>query len=183
MRITELRDFHSRNALASAGIRNPQSRVTALEDRWHRMRQVITERSQDPEMQSVPGGSTGLVVMTFKQLGSGKDASVVREYRVDTALLAEIRAHEQQAAEELGQWTTRKETMNQSVSLSISDPCALNDAIKLQLSNLPSAERSALLELAPPELAAAISAEFESPSPKAGVSAEQSGRTDGEVPL
>src|ERR1700722_5951345 len=67
MRITELRDFHTQHALTAAGIRNPQSRVSSLEDRWLKMRQVITERSEDPEMQSIPGGRTGLMVMTFKQ--------------------------------------------------------------------------------------------------------------------
>ena len=147
--------------MSASGVRNPQSRVTALEDRWHRMRQIIIERSQDPELASVPGGKTGLVVMTFKQLGSGKDASVVREYRVDTELLRELRAHEQQAAEELGQWTTRKETYNSSINVSLSDPAALSDAIKQQLASLPADDRMKLIELAPPELAEAIALEAE----------------------
>lgn len=35
---------------------------------------------------------------------------ITREWRVDTALLAELRNHEQQAAKELGQWTEKAET-------------------------------------------------------------------------
>lgn len=149
MRIAELRDMHTRTATVAAGIRNPQSRVTALESRWEKMRQIITERALDPEMQSVPGGKTGLVVMTFKQLGSGATAAVVREYRVDTQLLAELRAHEQQAAEELGQWTKRTETYKESVSLNLMDGKQLRDALQQHLGQAPANERKALLDMAP----------------------------------
>lgn len=147
MRITELRDFHGKRALTAAGIRNPQSRVSALEDRWERMRRVISERAADPEMQDVPGGKTGLLCMTFKQLGSGLTATVVREYKVDTALLYELREHEQQAAEELGQWTTRKETYSQSVSTNtqILKAAELKSVIDGHMKSLPAAERQKLL--------------------------------------
>ena len=56
-------------------------------------------------MADVPGGeATGLLVRDYK----GKDATA-EVYKVDTALLAELRNHERQAAQELGQWDTKSE--------------------------------------------------------------------------
>jgi hypothetical protein len=42
-------------------------------------------------------------------LGSAQNNQTVEEYAVDTALLKELRAHEQQAAQELGQWLDKHE--------------------------------------------------------------------------
>ncbi len=160
MRIEELRNFHSKQALAAAGIRNPQARVSALEDRWTRMRQIIDERAQAPEMESVPGGKTGLLVMTYKQIGSGQNAQMVREYELDRALLTELREHEKQTAEELGQWTTRRETYNQSVSMNLLDRGQLDELLQRELGGLPAAQRSKLLAEAP-ELAKLVTVEAE----------------------
>jgi hypothetical protein len=72
----------------SLEISNATPRVQALQDRWDRMRKLINERGL--EMVSVPGGgSTGPLVTDYK----GKDASA-DVYKVDTALLAELRNHE-----------------------------------------------------------------------------------------
>src|ERR1035437_1429390 len=57
-----------------------------------------------PDFADVPGGTTGLLCKDYK----GKVADTV-VYKVDTGLLAELRGHERQAAEELGQWKTRVE--------------------------------------------------------------------------
>lgn len=160
-RIQELRSTQGAYAPCGAGIRNPQSRVSALEDRWHRMRMIILARSEDPELQEIPGGKTGLLVKQVKQIGAGEKAQTVTTFVLDREILVELREHERQAAEELGQWTTRKETYNSSVSLSLSDPQALSDAIHQQLSQLPESDRAILLNAAPPELAAAIRAESE----------------------
>jgi hypothetical protein len=86
------------------GIAHRNSRVTALNDRWTRMQRVIEDRARDDEMANVPGGPTGLLVHTVKQIGAGPSATTVDEYSVDTGLLKELRAHEEQAAKELGQW-------------------------------------------------------------------------------
>jgi hypothetical protein len=83
--------------------RNP--RVQALQKRWDLLRKIIDERAASPEFADVPGGTTGLLVKDYK----GKD-SCMPVYRVDTATLAELRAHEKQAAEELGQWTEKRTT-------------------------------------------------------------------------
>ena len=87
---------------AEIGARN--ARVQELQLRWDLMRQVIKERGQHADFATVPGGTTGLLVRDFK----GKDATQPI-YRVDTGLLAEMRLHEKQAAQELGQWSEERE--------------------------------------------------------------------------
>lgn len=96
-----------RTAAAGAGIATVQGRVAALEDRWHRLRQVIEERGRADGMDKVPGGTTGLLAHDIKSVGGGIAAERVDVYSVDTALLKELREHEKQAAMELGQWTEK----------------------------------------------------------------------------
>lgn len=90
-------------AIRRRGIARLENRVDALNDRWNRMRRVIEARAEDGETDTVPGGSTGLIVRVEK---STRDGTII-EYSVDTGLLSELRAHEQQAAKELGQWEDR----------------------------------------------------------------------------
>jgi hypothetical protein len=54
-----------------------------------------------------PGADKGLLARSYKQLGSGEDATIVEEYAVDGVLLKELREHEKQAAQELGQWSEK----------------------------------------------------------------------------
>ena len=85
------------------------ARVRALQDRWDALRQVIGDRATAPEMQAAPGGATGLLCRTVKGVGSGENFQLVEEYEVDTGLLRELREHEKQAAQELGQWTEHRD--------------------------------------------------------------------------
>lgn len=94
-------------AVVSEGIALRTRRVAALNDRWNRMQRVIAERAEDPAMSGVAGGQTGLLVHSFKMIGAGRDATTVDEYAVDVGLLKELRAHEEQAAKELGQWVEK----------------------------------------------------------------------------
>lgn len=98
-------------AVVSEGIALRTKRVAALNDRWNRMQRVIDERADSPEMADVAGGKTGLMVHTYKMIGGGRDATTVDEYAVDVGLLKELRAHEEQAAKELGQWTEKQEVI------------------------------------------------------------------------
>jgi cytochrome P450 len=86
------------------GIAQLERRVQALDDRWNRMRRLIEERAADRELAGVPGGTTGLIVKRTKAAGSGETFQLIDEYVVDAALLRELREHEKQAAQELGQW-------------------------------------------------------------------------------
>jgi len=96
-----------REAILAEGIADKQNRILALNERWRRLQQVIEERARDPDMAKVPGGKTGLLVRQLKSIGVGENNTVVEEYVVDVGLLRELRAHEQQAAQELGQWVEK----------------------------------------------------------------------------
>jgi transposase-like protein len=91
------------------GIAVLENRVKAAQERWLLMQQVIAERAESEQMRGVPGGQTGLLVHTVKGVGRGEDFQLVDLYEVDTALLNELRQHEKQAAQELGQWTEKQE--------------------------------------------------------------------------
>ena len=82
--------------------------MQALHDRRDRLRAgldlLMTERGAD--MAEAPGGSTGLLVRQYQ------GAQAMPVYKVDTgllSLLSELRALEKQAAEELGEWTEKRE--------------------------------------------------------------------------
>ena len=94
-----------RAAVVARGIAERQNRIDALNERWALMREVIAERAAAGG--AAPGSKTGLLVKTLKVVGTGKDQYEIEEWQVDTALLKELRAHEQQAAQELGQWTEK----------------------------------------------------------------------------
>jgi hypothetical protein len=98
-----------RNRIRTEGIAIIENRVQAVNDRWKKMKQVIDARAADPQMLEVPGGKTGLLVHKIKQIGSGPEATTVDEYEVDTGILKEMLDHEQQAAQELGQWKSKTE--------------------------------------------------------------------------
>jgi hypothetical protein len=94
-------------------------RVEALQARWDAMRRIIADRAADPVMASIPGGRTGLIVVREAEtvmedaVVNGVAVKVARvvptQVAVDTGLLKELREHEKQAAQELGQWSDRHE--------------------------------------------------------------------------
>jgi DNA-binding protein H-NS len=101
------------------GIAQLERRVDALNTRWNLMHRVIAERAVAPIMQGVPGGETGLMVRTVKGVGKGDDFQLIDLYEVDVGLLKELREHEKQAAQELGQWT---EKVQSEVRATLVDP-------------------------------------------------------------
>lgn len=90
-------------AVRNRGIAVLEHRIDALDRRWRLMEQVIRARAADETMTEA-GHETGLLVRTYKVVGSGEGARTVEEYQVDVGLLKEMREHEKQAAIELGQW-------------------------------------------------------------------------------
>lgn len=102
--------------ILEAGVARRANRVRALDDRWRRMLRVIDERAASQEMANVAGGTTGLIVRDIKGVGKGDDFQLINLYSVDVGLLKELREVEKQAAQELGQWTEKREL---SGSLSI----------------------------------------------------------------
>lgn len=107
-RVQEHRD-RWRRELAAKGLVEKRNRVDALNERWEKMRQIIAERAEDEDVANVAGGKTGLIIHRMRVIGTGKNAQLVDEYEVDTGLLKELRAHEEQAAKELGQWVEKGE--------------------------------------------------------------------------
>lgn len=101
-----------REQVTQTGIAVMEQRVATLNDLHARMLTVIAERAQSPEMQDVPGGTTGLLVHQMKAIGTGQNQTVIDEYVFDAALVREIRAHQEQVAKELGQWVDRRENMH-----------------------------------------------------------------------
>jgi len=98
-----------REKIERSGIAHLQSRVDQYNERWFALRQIVTERAQSSEMQSIPGGKTGWLVRTLKQIGGGDNAMVVEEYTFDAALHRELRELEKHAATDLGQWSEKRE--------------------------------------------------------------------------
>jgi hypothetical protein len=89
------------------GISVIENRIAHLQHRHGLLNRVVKERGESPEMQSVAGGRTGLLVHNVKSVGAGVTAERIDLYEVDTGLLKELREHEKQVAQELGQWTEK----------------------------------------------------------------------------
>jgi hypothetical protein len=98
-------------ALTDEGIANRQNRIDRLNARAKLMDTVIEERAKHRQNQRAPGGKTGLLVRTAK----GKHIV----FEVDTGLLAELRAHEKQAAIERGEWEEKSKVTNEGVPITV----------------------------------------------------------------
>jgi hypothetical protein len=94
------------------GIARKERRVAVLNELHEKMLQVISERAESSELEGVPGGKTGLITKMLKGIGKGEDFQVVEVYEVDTGTVKEIRALQEQVAEELGQRVERTETVD-----------------------------------------------------------------------
>lgn len=113
-------------ALEAEGISNRQNRVKAQNERWDLLRRLIDERSRDPLLRGIPGGSTGLLVgepVVIKVYGADqgeagepdvlvptKRSEIVYKLVFDRSVLQELRELEKQVAQELGQWAPKTKT-------------------------------------------------------------------------
>lgn len=88
-------------------IAKKHKRLETLDAMHDKLLRVIDERAA--EQLNAPGADTGLVVRQIKQVGAGRDAQIVEEFAVDTGTLRELRALEEQAAKELGQWIEKSQ--------------------------------------------------------------------------
>lgn len=91
-------------------IARKRKRVAGYDDLKRRLLMVIEDREevyvQDAE---VVAGRTGLIVKQTKSVGYGKNSQIVTENAFDAALIRELRAVDEQAAKELGQWVDKGE--------------------------------------------------------------------------
>lgn len=123
-RINTLRAAFSR-AVEGKGIAQKEARLQELQSLLEGMKDVRVGRAE--ELSHAPGGASGLLVRQYKQ--TGRD-DFREEYVFDAALVREIRATLQQAAQELGQWTEKRET---KTDLRVQD---LDAAIAAELAEL-----------------------------------------------
>jgi hypothetical protein len=113
-------------AILKTGIAVKVNRLRAIDDRWERMQRLINARAED--LQHVAGGGdTGMLVRRYKSIGSGAMAEKVEEYEFDAALTKEMREHERQAAEELGQ--LKDVSLDNHSDLLTSDPSLVSAAL------------------------------------------------------
>lgn len=92
-------------------------RVGQLVERHRQMRRLIQARAG--EHAGVPGGATGLIV---KEVRIAKDGTRIEWFAFDAPLMRELRAHEEQVAKELGQWT-EKRNIDDVVHVKAADRC------------------------------------------------------------
>lgn len=90
------------------------NRIAAKDLRWNLLEEVRRQRAKGET-----GESTGLVVKTYKSLGSGRAAQIVEEYKVDDGLLAAMERAERGTAEELGQLPKNTDTPAVAVAVAI----------------------------------------------------------------
>jgi hypothetical protein len=106
------------------GIAHKQNRLDAYDDRWQRMGRMIEARADYFKDDPMPDARLGLMVKRLKRVSHYYEPSPdpdaedqptrlaseeVWEYETDTGLLKELREVEKQAAQEVGDWTERRE--------------------------------------------------------------------------
>jgi hypothetical protein len=97
-----LADAHQ--AAKSAGLAVRLERVRRLQRLASGLEQIIEERAEDPDMDGIPGGETGLVIKKIKGIGGADNFREVEEYEPDVATIKELRELHKQIAMELGEW-------------------------------------------------------------------------------
>jgi len=103
-----------KDAALRYSIAQQDKRIADMDDRWRRMRQLIDARAEELNG-AVPGGETGLLVRQIKLSNTGIQ---VEEFAVDTGLLKEMRALEEQVAKELGQYADKPEAQKDAMTTS-----------------------------------------------------------------
>lgn len=88
--------------ITDAAIADKVQRILDADADYKRLGDIIAARATDKRYEE-PGYSSGLMTHTLRQIGTGRNAEVVDEYKVDTALVAERRALRREVAEALGQ--------------------------------------------------------------------------------
>lgn len=98
----QLREEFENEAIGE-GLARKAVRIREKSHRHDLLNQIIAERSVSEDMQTVAGGKTGLLVKDYKSNG------LMAVYKLDAALLKELRDLEREIAIEVGQWTEKRE--------------------------------------------------------------------------
>lgn len=105
--IREAIDAHLAEVKAQ-GIAIQEYRLRGMDELEQGFRRIISERGAAME-DEVPGGGTGLLMRQEKQLGTGDRAVITTEYTTDTAISSALLSLYKQAAQELGQWSEKRD--------------------------------------------------------------------------
>lgn len=106
-RVLELRDHFVRETMAYS-VASVACRTAAYQQQFEDIQEIRKERAADPQMQDVPGGKTGRMVLQKRQLGKGEKAEIIEEYKADGYLMTQELAVLKQAAQDLGQWSEKR---------------------------------------------------------------------------
>lgn len=90
------------STFASIVIANKVNRVRKLDDLVTKIEQVMQARAE--KYKDLPGGSTGLIAVRQRMIGSGENATIIDEPHFDKDVVSEYRAVLEQAAKEAGEW-------------------------------------------------------------------------------
>lgn len=90
-----------RNKVEKKGIASLEVRVDGYNERREQFLEIVRDR--------------GWMAKTTKMIGSGENAEKIEEEVFDAALAREIRELEKQAAQDLGQWSEKKEITGDGV--------------------------------------------------------------------
>ena len=93
-----------RTNVASTGIAVRENRIAGYERQRNWLEEIRRERFAAPEVQGIPGNSSGLIVRRIRSVGFGENNRLVDVYAVDTGFLRELCELEKQAAIECGHW-------------------------------------------------------------------------------
>jgi hypothetical protein len=97
-------------AIMRLPIARKAKRVEGYQKLKDRLQLIVEDREQVySQDEDVVGGRSGFVVKQTKSVGYGKQSQIVTENAFDAALFRELRAIDEQAAKELGQWVDKGE--------------------------------------------------------------------------
>lgn len=131
------------------GIRSVNARIISLQDLWERVRLVVAERSNDPDIADLPGAKSGLLIVTKRTTRIKDTETTTIETKVDHQTIAALLDIQDRAAEELGQRTARKELVSKTLNVSLQNPSEVHKLLTEHFGAIPAGERRKLLELEP----------------------------------
>jgi hypothetical protein len=108
-RIAELKQLVCNKAtenFVQLAITERDQRLTALRDRWDRLREAIVARAAGDNKRMM---ATGVVCMRLKSVRNDKGTRVYREYEIDTGVVEALNSVERRAAIETGQEVDRQD--------------------------------------------------------------------------
>ena len=108
-KVLALRREIEQRLLADCRYASKIQRVLALAKEIDALADVFDARAADPEAALAPGGQTGRLVVEDKVIGTGDMAARITTSKVDDGAIALKASLLRQIAQELGQWTEKRE--------------------------------------------------------------------------